>query len=49
MTPTVLRSGPLPPLALITDEADDVALARAARRWADQRGGRITVDPTPPP
>ncbi|MEV0498085.1 hypothetical protein AB0I84_10840 [Streptomyces spectabilis] len=47
MTPTVVRSGPIPPLTLITDTADDVALARAARCWANPRGGRITVDPTP--
>ncbi|MFF1350766.1 hypothetical protein ACFVZJ_33175 [Streptomyces sp. NPDC058322] len=47
MTPTVLRPGIAPPLTLITDEADDVTLARAARRWANPRHGRITVDPTP--
>ncbi|MEU2871644.1 hypothetical protein ABZ769_20920 [Streptomyces olivoreticuli] len=47
MTSTVLSSGPIPPPALITDTADDAALARAARRWTDSRGGRITVDPTP--
>ncbi|MEV5150270.1 hypothetical protein AB0L14_39540 [Streptomyces sp. NPDC052727] len=47
MTPTVLRPGPILPPALINDTADDVALARAARRWADPRQGRITVDPTP--
>ncbi|ALO91227.1 hypothetical protein SHL15_0010 [Streptomyces hygroscopicus subsp. limoneus] len=47
MTPTVLRRGPILPPALINDTADDVALARAARRWADPRQGRITVDPTP--
>jgi hypothetical protein len=47
VTPTALRSGPIPPLTLITDEEDDVALACAARRWADPHGGRITVDPTP--
>ncbi|MFD7527437.1 hypothetical protein ACFV8E_07425 [Streptomyces sp. NPDC059849] len=47
MTPTVRRSGPIPPLALITDVVDDVALARAARCWANPHDGRITVDPTP--
>ncbi|MGW2463262.1 hypothetical protein ACWC2M_30305 [Streptomyces sp. NPDC001761] len=47
MTPTVPRPGPILPPALINDTADDVALARAARRWADPRQGRITVDPTP--
>ncbi|QKW25964.1 hypothetical protein HUT11_35125 [Streptomyces seoulensis] len=47
MTPTMLRPGPIPPVALITDAADDVALARAARRWSNPRAGRITIDPTP--
>jgi hypothetical protein len=43
----VLRPGPIPSVTLITDTADDAALARAARRWSNPRDGRITVDPTP--
>ncbi|MEU2674672.1 hypothetical protein ABZ622_38720 [Streptomyces sp. NPDC007164] len=43
----LLRPGPIPPVTLITDTADDAALARAARRWSNPRDGRVTVDPTP--
>ncbi|GAA0374915.1 hypothetical protein [Streptomyces blastmyceticus] len=46
-TPHPFHPADMPPVTLITDETDDVELARAAHRSANPARGRIAVDPTP--